>query len=140
MPGKTRNALFSPQLIFFLAILAGTLGWEVLVSILALGGLELQLSTGPVGFDVEVLSFYMEVNPGTFVGLFIGYRMARSAAEGRRQSSGARSSGGRSSGGRSSGSRSSGGRSTTSRSSGSRSGGRSGSGSGDGGEKGGNNG
>ncbi len=80
MPSRSTPTLFSPQLIFVLAILAGTLGWEVLVSLLALGGLELDLSTGPVGFDAKVISFYMEVNPGTFLGLFFGYRFARAVA------------------------------------------------------------
>ncbi|MFP4300654.1 MAG: hypothetical protein ACLFPW_13770 [Spirochaetaceae bacterium] len=80
MPSRSTPTLFSPQLIFVLTILAGTLGWEVLVSLLALGGLELPLSTGPVGFDVKVISFYMEVNPGTFLGLFLGYRFARSVS------------------------------------------------------------
>lgn len=91
MPSKSGKTFLSPQLIFILAILAGTLGWEVLVSILALGGLELELSTGPVGFDVEVLSFYLEVNPGTFIGLFAGYRLAGSVTRGSRPS-GSRSS------------------------------------------------
>lgn len=105
MPRKTSKAFLSPQLIFVLAILAGTLGWEVMVSLLALGGLELELSTGPVGFDVGVLSIYMEVNPGTFIGLFLGYRMAGSVSTTGRRSSSSRSTGGRSSGSRSSGGR-----------------------------------
>lgn len=80
MPTKSTNLPLSPLVVFILTILAGTLGWEVLVSILALGGLQLNLSTGPVGFDVKVISFYMEVNPGTFLGLYLGYRFARSVA------------------------------------------------------------
>jgi hypothetical protein len=102
MPSRSTPPLFSPQLIFILAILAGTLGWEVLVSLLALGGLELDLSTAPVGFDAKVISFYMEVNPGTFLGLFFGYRSARAVAgapggarrTGRSRTTGARGSSG----------------------------------------------
>lgn len=84
MPSDSRNIFLSPRLIFALAILAGTLGWEVFVSILALGGLELEISTGPVGIDVGVLSFYMKVNPGTFIGLFAGYRLAGRVTRGSR--------------------------------------------------------
>ena len=80
---RTKNVL-SPQLLFFMAIIAGTLGWEVLTSLLSLIGLSLDLSTGPVGFDSGVLSVYMEINPGTFLGLFLGYRGARGVAGGGR--------------------------------------------------------
>ena len=90
MATKQKNFL-SPQLIFFLSILAGTLAWEVLASFLALGGVVLGLSTGPVGFDAGVLSLYIEVNPGTFLGLFFGYRFGRTvAASGRSRAGGSR--------------------------------------------------
>lgn len=82
MSSKTASAIFSPQLIFLLAIIAGTLAWELLAAFLALGGIELGLTTGPVGFDAGVISFFIEVNPGTFLGLFIGYRLGRSVAGG----------------------------------------------------------
>ena len=93
MAGKPTSFL-TPQLIFFLSIIAGTLAWGVLAAFLALGDIELGLSTGPVGFDAGVLSFYIEVNPGTFAGLFVGYRLGKGVAGGRRSrsSSGSRRS------------------------------------------------
>lgn len=100
MPTKPKSAPISPQLLFVLSILSGTLGWEVIVSLLAIFGLSLELSTGPVGFDVRVISFYMEVNPGTFIGLFFGYRAGQAVSGGasRRRRAGAsrQSTGGRS--------------------------------------------
>lgn len=55
-----------------LSILAGSLGWEVLERILAQWGLNISLGIGPVGFDLSVLSVYLTINPGTFLGIFGG--------------------------------------------------------------------
>ena len=55
-----------------LGILIGTLGWEVLERIVVQLGFELELGIGPIGFDLSVLSVYMKVNPGTFIGLLGG--------------------------------------------------------------------
>ncbi|MFW6250438.1 MAG: hypothetical protein ACOC47_04975 [Alkalispirochaetaceae bacterium] len=105
MPSKKKASPFPPYLLVILSILAGSLGWEVLVSLLALLGLPLELSTGPVGFDAGVLSVYMEVNPGTFIGLFLGYRAAQTLGSTgtprkRRSPSGSRAPGSRASGSR----------------------------------------
>lgn len=80
MSSRSNPAILSPQLIFLLSILAGTLAWELLAAFLALGGIDLGLTTGPVGFDAGVISFFIEVNPGTFLGLFLGYRFGRAVA------------------------------------------------------------
>lgn len=80
MSSRSNPAILSPQLIFLLSIVAGTLAWELLAAFLALGGIDLGLTTGPVGFDAGVISFFIEVNPGTFLGLFLGYRFGRAVA------------------------------------------------------------
>ncbi len=43
--------------------------WEVFEYILARSGVDLNYSIGPVGFDLDVISFYIKVNPGSFLGL-----------------------------------------------------------------------
>ena len=52
-----------------LGFLIGTLAWEVLERIVLQMGYELALGIGPVGFDLSVLSFYIKINPGSFIGL-----------------------------------------------------------------------
>ena len=96
MATRSSSPLFSPAVMLILSIIAGTLAWEVLAAFLALGNVQLGLTTGPVGFDAGVLSFYMEVNPGTFVGLFLGYRFGQRSTTGskRRSSSRSKKSGG----------------------------------------------
>jgi hypothetical protein len=36
-------------------------------------GFSIDLTAGPVGFDIEVLSLYIKLNPGTLIGAAIGY-------------------------------------------------------------------
>jgi hypothetical protein len=57
----------------FLFCIAGTLGWELIEVILNTLGLNLNLTAGPVGFDIEILSIYVSANPGTLLGLAAGY-------------------------------------------------------------------
>jgi hypothetical protein len=59
------------------SITAGTLGWELLARVLSYADIALSLSVGPVGFDVEVLSVYMKVNPGSFLGVLGGIALFR---------------------------------------------------------------
>ena len=47
----------------------GPLAWELLERLLALGGVTLDLALGPVGFDIQVISFSLQVNPGTLLGI-----------------------------------------------------------------------
>ncbi len=49
--------------------IVGGLMWEVFEYILARSGVDLNYSIGPVGFDLDVISFYIKVNPGSFLGL-----------------------------------------------------------------------
>jgi len=60
-----------------LGFLIGTLAWEVLERILLQVGIELSLGIGPVGFDLSVLSVYIRINPGTFIGLLCGIFLFR---------------------------------------------------------------
>jgi len=52
----------------FLGLLIGTLGWDLLESIIAMAGGSLKLQAGPLGFDLGVVSFYLRINPGSLVG------------------------------------------------------------------------
>ena len=33
------------------------------------GGIEIDLSVGPVGFDIDVIALWLQVNPGTLLGI-----------------------------------------------------------------------
>ena len=60
-----------------LGFLVGTLGWEVLERIVLRMGFELALDIGPVGFDLSVLSVFVKINPGTFIGVLGGIFLFR---------------------------------------------------------------
>ena len=68
-----------PTFLSFLGLgfLIGTLAWEVLERILLQVGIELALGIGPVGFDLSVLSFFVKINPGTFIGILGGIFLFR---------------------------------------------------------------
>jgi hypothetical protein len=55
--------------LILLCTVVGTLAWELVERLVALAGGALDLSVGPVGFDIEVLSIYIAVNPGTLLGI-----------------------------------------------------------------------
>ncbi len=50
-------------------MLVGGLAWEVLERVAQRFGLDMDLSVGPVGFDLSVVALSVMVNPGTFLGL-----------------------------------------------------------------------
>jgi len=52
-----------------LCIVIGTLAWELLERLLELAGVQLDLTVGPVGFDIEVLAVSVMANPGTLFGI-----------------------------------------------------------------------
>jgi hypothetical protein len=60
-----------------LGFLVGTLGWEVLERIVVQMGFEMALGIGPVGFDLSVLSIFVKINPGTFIGVLGGISLFR---------------------------------------------------------------
>ena len=55
--------------ILLLCLVIGTLAWEILERLLLLAGIALDLSVGPVGFDIEVVAFSVMANPGTLLGI-----------------------------------------------------------------------
>ncbi|MFP4363807.1 MAG: hypothetical protein ACLFR1_08045 [Spirochaetia bacterium] len=64
-------------LVPFIAIETGTiilftLLWEVLRVILFQFNINLELSIGPVGFDIYVLALWLRLNPGTILGAVSG--------------------------------------------------------------------
>ncbi len=60
-------------LIVFLVTLAGSFAWFILEIIFKNLGIPFSLSTGKIGFDIEIISFYLNINPGTVLGMIGGY-------------------------------------------------------------------
>jgi hypothetical protein len=65
----TVKTLSSLALLCVLGMLVGGLAWEVLERVALRFGLDVDLSIGPVGFDLSVVAVRLTVNPGTFLGL-----------------------------------------------------------------------
>ena len=61
------------MLIVFLSTLAGSFAWFILEIFLKYLGIPFSLSTGKIGFDIEIISFYLNINPGTVLGIIGGY-------------------------------------------------------------------
>lgn len=55
--------------ILALCLVIGTLTWELVERLLDLAGVTLDLSVGPVGFDVEVIALSVMANPGTLIAI-----------------------------------------------------------------------
>ena len=55
--------------LMLLCVVVATLAWELLERLLALGGVALDLSLGPIGFDLQVIALSLRVNPGTLLGI-----------------------------------------------------------------------
>ena len=47
---------------------AGTVIWELIRIIFQNFDINLAFSTGPIGFDISVIIFYVSINPGTVLG------------------------------------------------------------------------
>ena len=60
-----------------LCALAGSLAWFILEIILSSAGIPFSFSTGKIGFDIEIISFYVNVNPGTVLGMGSGFFVFR---------------------------------------------------------------
>jgi len=74
LSSKNRSTLVS---FLGLGFLIGTLAWEVLERIFLQVGIDLALGIGPVGFDLSVLSVFIKINPGTFIGILGGIFLFR---------------------------------------------------------------
>lgn len=55
--------------LLLLCMVVCTLAWELVQRLLALAGVALDLSLGPIGFDIQVISLYVQANPGTLLGI-----------------------------------------------------------------------
>ncbi len=64
----TQKYLKYLYLFIILGIVTGSLSWEILERLINKGGFNIDLSVGPVGFDISVISFYLKINPGSFIG------------------------------------------------------------------------
>ena len=60
-----------------LTAVIGTLVWELIERLLGLMDVALDLSVGPVGFDIEVISLYVMANPGTLLGIPVAILLFR---------------------------------------------------------------
>ncbi len=63
--------------ILVLGLIIGTLAWDILERIFAAAGLPFSLSTGRIGFDLDVIAFYIRINPGSFLGAAGGVLLFR---------------------------------------------------------------
>ncbi len=60
-------------IIVILTTVAGAFTWALLVKILLLEGIDISLTTGRIGFDIQVIAFYLSINPGTVLGIAAGF-------------------------------------------------------------------
>ena len=63
---KNTNPLI---LVVILCTIGGSFAWFILEIIFESLGLPFSLSTGRIGFDLEIVAFYFNVNPGTVLGM-----------------------------------------------------------------------
>lgn len=71
---KVTNKNLSKFIAFLvLCSVMGTLCWELIEVLFGLAGISFSLTAGPVGFDIEVLSVYIKINPGTPLGFAGGW-------------------------------------------------------------------
>ncbi|AHC14730.1 hypothetical protein [Salinispira pacifica] len=76
LSAKTRPHLLR---LLLLGVVLGTLSWGILEKLAALSGFPFDLSLGPIGFDMYIISAYIRINPGSVLGAFLGYRMFAAA-------------------------------------------------------------
>ena len=74
----TKKHVGSFLLLVLLGMFIGTLAWDIIERIFAQAGLPFSLETGPIGFDIGVLSVYLKINPGSFLGAAGGILLFRS--------------------------------------------------------------
>lgn len=69
----TKKNSRSLLIVVILTTVAGAFAWELLVKILLLEGIDISLTTGRIGFDIQVVAFYLSINPGTVLGIAAGF-------------------------------------------------------------------
>ena len=56
-----------------LCTVMGTLCWQLLEVLFSIAGVNFTLTAGPVGFNLDVLSIYVKINPGSPAGFAAGW-------------------------------------------------------------------
>ena len=69
----TKKNLNPLIIVVILCTLGGSFAWFILEIIFASLGLPFSLSTGRIGFDLEIIAFYININPGTVLGMASGF-------------------------------------------------------------------
>jgi len=69
----TKKNLQPLIMVIILCTLAGSFAWFILEIILSTVGFPFSLSTGRIGFDLEIIAFYLNVNLGTVLGIVAGF-------------------------------------------------------------------
>jgi len=67
---KNSNPLL---LVVILCTLGGSFAWFILEVIIESFGVPFSLSTGKIGFDLEIIALYINVIPGTVIGMVSGF-------------------------------------------------------------------
>ncbi len=65
LTAKTRPWL---SRMIFIGMIGGTLVWSIVEILFHNVGIPLNLTIGPIGFDLYVISFWLRINPGTLLG------------------------------------------------------------------------
>jgi hypothetical protein len=60
-------------LVMILSILCGSFAWFIIEIIFTAIGLPFSLGTGRIGFDLEILAIFLNVKPGTVLGIVGGF-------------------------------------------------------------------
>ncbi len=74
LSGKTLPSFCA---LWLLGMVVGGLAWELAERVLTRLGFPLDLSVGPVGFDLSVIALQVKANPGTFIGLLAAALLSR---------------------------------------------------------------
>jgi hypothetical protein len=67
---KNANPLL---LVVILCAIGGSFAWFILEIIFESLGVPFSLSTGKIGFDLEIIALYVNINPGTVLGIAGGF-------------------------------------------------------------------
>ncbi len=58
--------------LLLVCFIIGSLAWDIFGKIMLKAGIDLSLTTPPIGIDLDVLKLMVRVNPGSFIGLVAG--------------------------------------------------------------------
>ena len=78
MAMKLTSKTIGPFVLFLLmGLFIGSVAWEIIERLLAVAGLSLSLSIGPIGFDLRVIAVWLRINPGSLLGAAGGILLFR---------------------------------------------------------------